>query len=268
MSLEADRPVAQRIRHELKFRMAAVVSNERITPAMARVTLTHPSFAEFPSAAYDDHVKLFFAPAGTELVMPQPGPNGLDWPEGAPRPEGRDYTPRSFDKAKAEVVIDFVMHGDGPAASWAAAAKPGDTLGIGGPRGSFVVRDDLDYYVLIGDETALPAIGRRIEELPAGKPVLAVIEIADPAERQVFDAAADASVTWLPRSEGAPSLLEAAKALTLPAGTGYVFIAGENSVSAAIRDHFVTERGHPTDYIKAAGYWRRGEADFDDGHAH
>ncbi len=268
MPVDLTRPVAERVRHELKFRIATVTQSERITPGMARITLTHPSFAEFPSAAYDDHMKLFFAPAGTELVMPQPGPNGLDWPEGAPRPEGRDYTPRRFDKARAEVVIDFVLHGDGPAASWAAAAKPGDTVGVGGPRGSFVVRDDLDYYVLIGDETALPAIGRRIEELPAGKPVVALIEVADEAEQQSFSTKAAAQVTWLPRSAGGPTLLEAAKAITLPAGTGYIFIAGEAAASAAIREHFVTERGHPTDYIKAASYWRRGEADFDDGHAH
>ena len=262
------RPIAERVRHELKFRLATGTQSERVTPGMARITFTHPSFSEFPSASYDDHVKLFFAPLGAELVMPQPGPNGLDWPEGAPRPEGRDYTPRRFDKARAEVVIDFVLHGDGPAASWAANARPGDTLGFGGPRGSFVVRDDLDYYVLIGDETALPAIGRRIEELPAATPVIALIEVADPAEQQLFETRADAAVTWLPRSAGGPTLLEAARAIVLPAGTGYIFVAGEAATSAAIREHFVTERGYPADRIKAASYWRRGEADFDDGHAH
>jgi NADPH-dependent ferric siderophore reductase len=261
-----DRPVAERVRHELKFRLAEVVRTERITPRMARITFTDPSFAEFPSLAYDDHVKIFVPPKGSEPVLPVRGPNGVEWPAGAPKPEGRDYTPRSFDRDKREVVIDFVLHEGGVAAEWAASAKPGDRLGIGGPRASFVVRDDLDFYLLIGDETALPAIGRRIEELPAETKVIAIVEIAEPGERQSVTTKADLSLTWVDRSKG-DSLLEAAKSTTLPHGRGYVFIAGEASVSTALREHFVA-LGHDPEYIKAAGYWRRGEADFDDGHAH
>lgn len=256
----------ERVRHELKFRIAEVVSNERLTPRMARITLRHPDFAAFPSAAYDDHVKLFFPRPGAHLVMPERGPNGLVWPEGVERPEGRDYTPRSFSHARQEVVIDFVLHGDGLASSWAAAAKPGDTLGIGGPRGSFVVKGDFDFYLLAGDETALPAIGRRIEELPEGSITIAFVEIADAAERQTF--ARPASVTWIERDANGQSLLDAVRTATLPTGTGYIFIAGEHALSAALREHFVTERGHDPDLVKAAGYWRRGEADFYDGHAH
>ncbi len=262
-----DRPVAERIRHELKFRLAEVVSNERLTPRMARVTLSHPDFTSFPSAAYDDHVKLFFPPAGGSLAMPTPGPNGLEWPAGAPRPEGRDYTPRRFDTARGEVVIDFVLHEGGVASAWAERAGPGDQLGIGGPRASFVVREGFDYYVLVGDETALPAIGRRIEELPTGARIVAFIEIADPGERQAFHAAAELDVTWVERSTGA-ALLDAVRSATLPSGTGYIFIAGEASTSTSIREHFVNECGHDPDLVKAAGYWRRGESDFYDGHQH
>ena len=261
-----DRPVVERVRHELKFRVAKVVRNERVTPLMARVTFTDPSFAEFPSAAYDDHVKLWFVPDGAEPVVPVPGPNGLDWPEGAPKPEGRDYTPRSFDKKKRELVIDFVLHEGGVAAEWAAGAKPGDLLGIGGPRASFVVREGFDYYLLIGDETALPAIGRRIEELPAEARIIAFVEIADPAERQTFATAAALDVTWIERSAGA-ALVEAVKDATLPSGQGYIFVAGESDMSSALREYFVGRR-HDPEWIKAAGYWRRGEADFYDGHAH
>lgn len=258
----------ERVRHELKFRIAEVVSNERLTPRMARITIRHPDFAAFPSAAYDDHCKLFFPKPGVAMVMPQRGANGLIWPEGAERPEGRDYTPRSFSHARQEVVVDFVLHGDGPASSWAETAKPGDTLGIGGPRGSFVVKGDFDFYLLAGDETALPAIGRRIEELPAGARIIAIVEIADPAERQAFAANATLDLRWLERSAGAPGLVEAVKAAQLPNGDGYYFIAGESSASAAIRDHLVTGRGVDPDRVKAAGYWRQGEADHDDGHAH
>ncbi len=44
-------------------------------------------------------------------------------------------------------------------------------LDIGGPRGLAVVPDDFDWYWLIGDETALPAIGRFIEGPPSRLPV-------------------------------------------------------------------------------------------------
>lgn len=255
----------ERVRHELRFRLAEVVRNERLTPRMARITLHDPDFVRFRSDACDDHVKLFFARPGEALILPVAGPNGLEFAGG--RPKGRDYTPRSFDTARGEVVIDFVLHGDGPAASWAAAAQPGDTVGVGGPRASFVVRGAYDWYLLAGDETALPAIGRRIEELPAGASVLALVEIADEAERQIFHTAANLEVRWVFRSEGG-QLAEAVRQAALPPGAGYAFVAGEAAASAAIREHLVNARGLDPGSIKAAGYWRAGEADFDDGHAH
>ncbi len=261
------KPTLERIRHELKFRIAEVVANQRLTPRMARITLHHPDFAHFPSLAYDDHVKLFFPQPGLPLAMPEPGPNGLVWPEGSPRPEGRDYTPRRFDHGRQEVVIDFVLHGDGPASTWAATARPGDRLGIGGPRGSFVVSGAFDYYLLIGDETALPAIGRRLEGLQEGARAIAVIEVADPAEQQAIATSCDAELHWLDRSAGA-RLVETVRALPLPPGTGYAFVAGEAAASAAIRDHLIEVRGLDPDLVKAAAYWRQGEADHYDGHAH
>jgi NADPH-dependent ferric siderophore reductase len=261
-----DRPIAQRVRHELHFRLAEVVRNERITPRMARITFSDPSFAEFPSLAYDDHVKLFFPPAGVAPTMPVPGPNGLDWPEGTPQPQGRDYTPRRFDKHARHVVIDFVLHDGGIAAAWAAGARPGDRLGMGGPRASFVVPADLDHYLLIGDETALPAIGRRIEELAAPARITAMIEIHNVAERQALHTSARLDLNWIERTSG-QSLIEAVIAAEPPPANSYIFIAGEATMSTTLREHFVA-LGHDADRIKAAGYWRRGEPDFDDGHAH
>lgn len=263
----AERQV-ERVRHELRFRIAEVVRKERLTPRMLRVTLTSPDFADFRSDAYDDHVKLFFAAPGGSLAMPERGPNGLVFPEGAVQPEARDYTPRRFDRARRELVIDFVLHGDGPATRWAARAAPGDTVGVGGPRASFVVHGDFDWYLLAGDETALPAIGRRMEELPRGARVLAFVEVADAAERQRFELATSHELHWLLRQEpGAPGLVATVAAATLPAGTGYAFIAGEAAIATALREQLVA-RGCDPAYVKAAGYWRLGEADFYDGHPH
>lgn len=261
----------ERIRHDLKFRIATVKQAERITPKMVRVVVESPDLVGFISLAYDDHVKLFFAAPGKSISVPVRGPNGLEFPDGQ-RPEARDYTPRAFDAERGELTLDFVLHGDGPASSWAENAKPGDTLGVGGPRGSFVVRGDYDWYLLVGDETALPAIGRRLEELPKAATAIAVIEIADDAERQVIDGPTNTTIHWVPRNGrklGDPSLvLDVVKSLSLPAGDGYVFAAGESAMSKAVRAHFVDDRGHNPDWIKAAGYWQSGSADFYDGHEH
>lgn len=261
----------ERVRHELKLRIAEVVEAYHLSPLMVRVKLTSPEFEDFNSLAYDDHCKLFFPVNGAELPIPQASEKGLSWPEDN-RPEGRDYTPRKFDREKRELTLDFVVHGDGPATSWAANAKPGDKIGVGGPRGSFVLRGEFDWYLLIGDETALPAIGRRIEELPEGAKVIAYIEIADAKERQSFETKADLDLHWIERngiSAGmSDTLVNTVRNITLPEGEGYAFVAGEASMAKAVRSILVDQLGVNSDFVKAAGYWRFGEEDFDDGHAH
>lgn len=262
----------ERVRHDLKLRMAEVAKVERITPKMARITLASPEFSDFVSLGYDDHVKLFFPEPGEKtMVQPQAGPDGLRFPEGR-RPPARDYTPRFFDTKAGTLVIDFVIHGDGPASIWAETAAPGDVIGVGGPRGSFVVHGQYDWYLLAGDETALPAIGRRIEELGDAGPVIAVIEIAGDAERQDFSAHPDCEIVWVSRRGAPPGnpapLLDALAGISLPEGEGYVFIAGEQAMSRAARAYFTDTLGQDPDRIKAAGYWQAGTEDFDDGHAH
>src|SRR6516162_11123151 len=176
---------ARRVRHETKMRLLQVREVCHLTPKMVRIVVGGEALAGFISAAHDDHMKLFFPQPGQDKpILPTPSPNGPVYPEGAQRPAARDYTPRRYDVAANTLEIEFVLHGDGPATTWAARARPGDFLGVGGPRGSFIVPDDFDWYLLAGDETALPAIGRRLEELPAGTRVIAVVEVANAREQQ------------------------------------------------------------------------------------
>jgi NADPH-dependent ferric siderophore reductase len=192
--------VARRVRHELKQRLLQVRDVSRLTPKMVRITVAGDDLKGFVSAAHDDHVKLFFPQPGQDKpVLPTPSPNGPVYPEGALRPAARDYTPRRYDAGANTLTLDFVLHGDGPAAAWAAQARPGNFLGVGGPRGSFIVPDDFDWYLLVGDETALPAIGRRLEELPAGARAIVVAEVADAGEEQRFDTRARLETHWLHR---------------------------------------------------------------------
>ena len=136
---------------------------ETIAAHMVRVTLSG-DLEGFTSLGFDDHVKLFF-------------PDGTKNAEGAPNMLGRDFTPRRYDPAKDTLEIDFAIHDAGPATRWAAQAKPGDTLALGGPRGSFIIPTTYDWHLLIGDETALPAISRRLAELPARTRTVVVVEV-------------------------------------------------------------------------------------------
>jgi len=131
-----------------------------ISPGFRRVVFGGESLADFVSASFDDHVKLMLDTGGAEPVR-------------------RDYTPRAFDTAARELTLEFALHGDGPAARWAAQAAPGQSVTIGGPRGSFVVPTDYAWHLLAGDETALPAVARRLEELPAEAHAIVVLQVDD-----------------------------------------------------------------------------------------
>ncbi|VCU70262.1 NADPH-dependent ferric-chelate reductase [Pigmentiphaga humi] len=262
---------ARRVRHELKFRLLQVSAVKHVTPRLLCVTLKGDDLEGFASAAHDDHIKVFFPGPGQERpVVPTPGPNGMVFPEGQPRPPARDYTPRRYDASAGELDIEFALHGDGPAAEWAEQARVGQYLGIGGPRGSFVMEGDFDGYLLVGDETALPAIARRLEELPAGAPVRVVAEVENAQEEQVFETRAEVQVTWLHRQgarAGDPGLLTAAvAALPKPAGDWYAWVAAESGVAKRVRQVLVENWQVPKEWIKAAGYWKQGAAATHDRH--
>ena len=263
MSEISDPRAPVRVRHDTRMRLLTAVSVTDITPRMRRVRFTG-DLAGFASPGHADHIKAFFFPDGVEPRVVPIGERGAEFGPGE-RPEMRDYTPRYWDVAQGWIDLDFVLHGDGPASTWAARATIGSKLVIGGPRGSLVVPAAFDWYLLAGDETALPALGRRIEELPVGSKVLAVIEVADAAEEQQFETAADLSLTYVHRN-GAPAgsttlVLDAISSLTFPAGTAYAYIAGEVSMSQSVRAHLEEQHGFNSQYIKAAGYWRLGVAD-------
>ena len=249
----------QRVRHDLRFRTLTVAAVQDLTPSLRRVVLEGPELDGFVSLGFDDHVKIFPAAEGEAAVLPTLGPDGPIFPE--PRPAMRDYTPRAFDPTTNRLTLDFVTGHGGPATEWAMAARPGATLGVGGPRGSFVVPTDYADHVLIGDETALPAIARRLEELPPQARAHAVIEVGTFADRIALDSPARATVTWAMR-DGAPrgesqALLKAAE--TALAGVdptdAYVWIAAEATAAKALRARAL-DLGFSPKAMKAAGYWR------------
>jgi NADPH-dependent ferric siderophore reductase len=257
-----------KVRHEIVVRALQVRAVADITPHMRRVTLGGAELVGFNSPAADDHVKLFFPVPGTAAdkpAMPVLGDKAPKHFEGLSK--GRDYTPRRHDATAWELDIDFVLHGDGPASTWAANAEPGHWLVMGGPKGSRIVPDDFDNYILIGDETALPAIGRRLEELRTDANVITVVEVADAKEQQPLTSKARVERLWVHR-KGKPAgestgLLEAVRELRFPPGDTFVWVAAESRIVRGIRKHLEDERRHDEDWTKTSGYWKLDEDDDD-----
>ena len=259
----------ERLRHALKLRVLTVVRTEELTAHMRRITLAGADLEGFVSPAHDDHVKLFFpAPGDTQPVFPVlgNGANPVQYAEGA-RPVARNYTPRRHDPLKGELEIDFVLHGDGPASTWAAQAAPGQTLGVGGPRGSMVVPLDFDWYVLVGDQTALPAIARRLEQLPPGARAIAVIETVDDGEQLALESQAQVDIHWVGRNgRSGALLLEALQRIALPHdGDGFVWVACEHAQVKGLRSHFIGA-GVPKQHLHVASYWKHGAAEHHERH--
>lgn len=248
-----------RTRHPLSFRRLTVGRVEMLTPKMRRVVFGGADLEGFTTLGFDDHVKLFFPDSSGVLPTPAVVDGGLRFPDDGPRPEGRDFTPRRYDAAARELTIDFGLHGSGPATAWAARCAIGDTIGAGGPRGSAVVSHTFDWHLLVGDETAIPAVARRLEELPASASAIAVLQVEDATEEQAITAGPRASIRWVHRHDSQGTTLESVVAsLDLPAGDGFAWVAGEASLARRVRDHFVRGRKLNPEWIKAAAYWRVG----------
>jgi NADPH-dependent ferric siderophore reductase len=252
----------KRVRYPLKFRLLRVKKVTSISPALVRVTLVGDDLEGFQSASFDDHVKVFFPPPGTDRpTLPEVGPNGPVFADLRDRPIARDFTPRRYDPDSRELDLEFALHPAGPATTWAAQARPGQYLGIGGPRGSMIIPSEYEWHLLIGDETALPAISRRLEELPKTARVASLIEVADASGQFELPTRAKHYSQWFIRN-GAPAessdLMQALAGMPLPDGEGYVWVAGESAMVRAVYRFLRDQLGVDKSRIRAASYWRRG----------
>ncbi len=246
-------------RQETRLWRVPVVRVERVTPNLARVTVRGDELADLAGAGTDQNVMLYFYPAGTELPEPLTleSARGL-WSQ--VRPLTRTYTIRRHDPATNEVDFDFVLHGDaGPASAWAERVQVGDQLIFVGPSPAYRPDPAADWYLLAGDETALPAITAILAVLPPGKQALAYVEVSGQADEQPIP-----GITWLHRDGVPPGesavLVDAVRAADLPEGLPEVWMAGERTAMLAVRAHLLDERGYPRQRVRPTTYWRLGES--------
>ncbi|MET7865517.1 siderophore-interacting protein [Micromonospora taraxaci] len=244
---------------------ARVLRTERPTPHLIRLVLGGDELTGLPVGEFTDHyIKVVFPQSG--VTYPQP----LDLAairRDLPReqwPRLRAYTVRRWDPLAQELTVDVVHHGDeGLAGPWAAALRPGDPVHFVGPGGAYAPSPDADWHLLVGDESALPAIAAALERLPLGAPAHVFVEIADPEDEQKLLSPGAVELTWLHRGERpvGEALVESVRALEFPAGQVHAFVHGEAAFVRHLRRLLRGERGVPLDRLSISGYWRRGMDD-------
>jgi NADPH-dependent ferric siderophore reductase len=238
-----------------------VVAVREVTPAVRRVTLTAPA----PVVAAAGPTLSLLVPRVGDVAPLWPGiarDGRIVWPQGSHGVALRSYTSRRQDPAAGELEIDFVLHGDGPAATWAAAAAPGAVLGVASaaPLGDAPA----GWLLLAGDETALPAISRILAAAGPQTRGIALLEVAGPEEEQPLSAPPGVQLRWLHRT-GAPAeaspLAEAVAALARPEGEDlFAWVAAESATVRAVRADLRSRWGLRRGQHHAIGYWRRGRA--------
>ncbi|WP_406080841.1 siderophore-interacting protein [Micromonospora sp. NBC_00858] len=243
--------------------LAEVVANRPLTPHLRRITLTGMEIDRFGYGGPDQLARIFLTAPGAELHLPD---SEQWWPalQAMPaelRPVVRNYTVRRLDAGRRELDIDFVLHGDGgPASAWARRAAPGDPIGVLSDGSDYAPPVDTEWQLLIGDETAMPAITAAVEALPPGTRAIALIEVGSTEHEIEVRTPAGVTLTWLHRggtpAGGSAVVIRTLRELALPAGTPYAFVAGESAMVTTVRRHLCTERGMAKDRVYFCGYWK------------
>ena len=293
-----------------------VVSVERLSPTFVRVELGGRDLADYgvDGARWDQRIKLIFPDPATGAITSTEGADETwlaTWLERPASERGhmRTYTIRDVRGAgeRTTFVVDLVLHleGDlvGPGSTWAARAVPGDRIVVLAPRRGypyggieFTPAPGADL-LLVGDETAVPAICTVLEQLPDDARGAAFLEVPFAADVQGVRRPAGVEVVWLAREgdplgaglhdavvahlgiagteaevasdEVDPDLWEtpyySSSGEEIPgdvsaAGGTYAWIAGESKVVTGLRRHLVNELGFDRRQVAFMGYWRRGVA--------
>lgn len=244
----------------IRVRTARVARAVRLTPTMIRLTVAGPGTEGFQSRIFDEHVKLIFPDPDTgELRLPTPDGDELDWPR--PFPTSREYTVREHRPEVGEIDIDFVVHPGGLASDWVSAVQPGDPVHIAGPPGGYRVSDDYGFYLLAGDETALPALARWAAGAPRRTVGRLVITVGATTSQLQLDPPPGVEVQWLV-DPSYDVFVETVRATRIPAQASvFVWLAGEAGLIKPLRRWVRDDLGLDQDHSSITGYWKRGQAD-------
>ncbi|WHP31933.1 siderophore-interacting protein [Trabulsiella odontotermitis] len=243
----------QRVRNELRFRELTVLRVERVSRCFQRIVLGGKALDGFTSRGFDDHTKLFFPEPGHTFIPPTVTDEGIVWVDDI-RPATRDYTPL-YDAARHELAYDFFIHDGGIASRWAMTAKPGDTLTIGGPRGSLVVPEEYHWQLYVCDESGMPALRRRLldlQKLPQPPQVKAIVTVADAEYQDYLDGF---DIDWV-MGHSEQAVAEKLATLQVPAEDYFIWVTGEGAVAKSLASRFETEDIDPQ-LLRYQAYWHQ-----------
>ncbi|WP_374064722.1 siderophore-interacting protein [Corynebacterium belfantii] len=233
----------------------------RLTPHMIRISFrTIGAWRWNTDGSGDEHI---------DIALPHPGETEADLtvfnlPEYGPswkgeEPPWRHYTVRAVYDHGRVFDIDFAIHGDGIASTWAERAEPGHVIGAFHGGGSYYRPPaDATFHLLVADATGLPGLGRIIEEMPAATRALAIIEVPERADIQAIKSAASVEYRWLTGTGNGrgPSALPAAVAeFTPPDEPWYAWAACEAASSRSIRSDLRKRLSSPRNRHHVIGYW-------------
>lgn len=256
----------------IRTMVTSVSAVEDLGPHLRQITFNGGDLATFTPLGPDTFLYVLLPPRGRgELTIDQT----FTWeayremPE-AERPVGAYYTLRRWRPEVAELDAHFVLHGDeGPASAWALVAEVGDPVALWGPRTSWAPPAGTTRYLLVADETGLPAVGAILEHLPDDVAVDVVAETGGPEDRPPLAERAGVTVHWLERGDapaGTTSLLvDAVRELDIDPDGLYAWGGAESRAVTAVRKLLRRERGCSREQVSMVGYWRHADSEPDPG---
>ena len=287
-----------------------VHSVQQISPTFQRIVFTGPQLNDLAAQGpfYDQRIKIILPNASGALPQLHTGAAWYQHWLGLPEDKRgimRTYSIRDLTRSNGAtfLTVDFVLHGTdtgqtGPAAAWAATAAVGDELLLVAPHegqapsGIEFNPGGAQDIILLGDESAAPAIARILEDLndqDTTANVCAYIEVPSAQDQLPIETATQ--VQWLPREDEALGI-PLADALgwhihemqddaqedllwetpvfsasgedvadqAAPQAGMYYWIAGESGVIKKLRRFLVNDVGVQRSQVAFMGYWRHGVA--------
>lgn len=236
-----------------------VTARDELSPRMLQFTFEGDGLRSLGDAEPASSVRLLVPSPGTdELVIPEWNGNEFLMPDGE-RPTLRTFTPLRIDRDAGRLDLQIVRHPGGAVSAWAEDASPGDPAAISGPGSGYTIDSDAEHFILLGDETATPAIGDLLTALPHDVTVEAHIEIDRPDDKIPLPQHPGASLTWHARPDGdAPgaTIVAVAQGLDALPDTTRLWAAGEAASMQAIRNHLFKTLGVPRSQTSIRGYWK------------
>lgn len=239
----------------LMTQILTIKSKSFVTPSMLRITFEGDCVQSFE----DD-----FAGAYIKLELTQDGRSFVG--SGASQEEQslRTYSIRHLDKAKNQIDVDFVIHGNsieaGLASYWAQQAEVGDRLSVRGPGSIKTIEPEAQWCFIVADMTGIPAASTVLETLNDNLSGYAVFEVNTKEDIQNIDAPEGVEFRWVVKGEGR-ELAEEVESLEWKEGKPGVWCATEFSTMRQLRKYFRNEREVERDEIYISSYWKQGRTE-------